>query len=92
MEEIKKAGCCGGHHHHHEHGGRCDRKNFAPDSALGLLYQFGHRLHHAPKGAVSVENMLGALSPEEQQQLADLLLKAKESWKPFAADEPEKAE
>ncbi len=49
-----------------------------PDGPLGLLMQCGHFLHH---GGADGENLLGALSPDEQAELERLLTNLLHDWK-----------
>lgn len=68
--------------HGHKHGhGKCSMKAFPADSLMGLMYAFGHRIHHTKKPDLTEETLFGALTDQEKSQLQGLLAKAKDGWK-----------
>lgn len=77
----------GGEGHRHDERPRMAREEqdisaMAPDEALMLLLRrSGHYLHHnVGHGQADTQQLFGALSPEEQRQLAALLDKCTRAW------------
>ncbi len=72
----------GFHHRRGRRGHRHVENPFPQDSVLSLLMQCGYHLFHAVrKGDVDAEELVKALSLEEQNQLKELLTKLNTSWK-----------
>lgn len=73
------------HRHGHDHARHHEKaeamKKAGPDSLMGLMMAFGHKIHHMKIDDLTDDNLFSALSPEEQDQLKSLLIKAKDGWK-----------